>query len=125
EELDAYRRAFGRLRAASGSLKLFLATYFDGLDENLPAALALPVDAVHLDLVRAPESLDAALELGLPEDKILSLGVIDGRNVWRNDLSRSLALLRRAARVLGSERIMVAPSCSLVHVPIDLRLEDG
>ena len=79
----------------------------------------MPVAAVHLDLARAPEQLDRALEAA-PSGMTLSLGVIDGRNVWRSDLERSLGLLEKAAAKLGSDRIMVAPSCSLLHCPIDL-----
>ena len=75
--------------------------------------------AVHLDLVRAPEQLDRALDL-TPQGMTLSLGVVDGRNVWRTDLERALGLLETAAAQLGPDRIMVAPSCSLLHCPIDL-----
>ncbi len=69
-------------------LKIMLATYFGGLGANRDTALALPVAGLHLDLVRAPEQLDDLA--GLPKDRVLSLGVIDGRNIWRADLSRLL-----------------------------------
>ncbi len=119
EALDVLESACAGLSAASDQLRICLTTYFAGLGDNLPAALRLPVAAVHLDLVRAPEQLDRALEAA-PPGLTLSLGVVDGRNVWRNDLERSLDLLDRAATRLGPERIMVAPSCSLLHCPIDL-----
>ena len=108
EVLDVLESACAGLSAASDQLRICLATYFAGLGDNLPAALRLPVAAVHLDLVRAPEQLDRALEAA-PPGLTLSLGVVDGRNVWRNDLERSLDLLDRAAAKLGPERIMVAP----------------
>ena len=119
EALAALESACARLSAASDQIRICLTTYFGDLGENLPAALRLPVAAVHLDLVRAPEQLDRALDL-VPQNMVLSLGVIDGRNVWRGDLERALGLLERAADRLGSDRIMLAPSCSLLHCPMDL-----
>ncbi len=117
----AYADTYASLAQAAPGLSLLLATYFEGLDDNLQTAMALPVAAVHLDLVRAPRQLDAALELA--GDKLLSLGVVDGRNVWRTDLGAALAMLETAAGSIGAERIMVAPSCSMLHAPIDLALE--
>ena len=117
----AYPGAFDRLAQAVPGLKLLLATYFEGLRDNLPTAMALPVDGVHLDLVRAPGQLDAALDLA--GEKTLSLGIVDGRNVWRTELGEALALLETAAARIGAERVMVAPSCSMLHAPIDLDLE--
>ena len=119
EALHALESACARLSAVSDQIRVCLATYFGGLHENLAAVLKSPVAAVHLDLVRAPEQLDRALELA-PQGMTLSLGVVDGRNVWRTDLDHSLRLLERAASKLGPNRIIVAPSCSLLHCPIDL-----
>ena len=121
DERAAYSVAFDRLAKAAPGLKLLLATYFEGLRDNLQTAMALPVDAVHLDLVRAPEQLDAALDLA--GEKTLSLGIVDGRNVWRTELGGALALLETAAARIGPERVMVAPACSMLHAPIDLELE--
>ena len=121
DERAAYSVAFDRLAKAAPGLKLLLATYFEGLRYNLQTAMALPVDAVHLDLVRAPEQLDAALDLA--GEKTLSLGIVDGRNVWRTELGGALALLETAAARIGPERVMVAPACSMLHAPIDLELE--
>jgi 5-methyltetrahydropteroyltriglutamate--homocysteine methyltransferase len=101
-----------------------LATYFGDLGQNLPLAMRLPVAAVHLDLVRAPGQLARALELA--SDGIgLSLGLVDGRNIWRSDLDRAVELAEEAARKIGPDRILVGPSCSLLHSPIDLEAEDG
>jgi 5-methyltetrahydropteroyltriglutamate--homocysteine methyltransferase len=100
-----------------------LATYFGGLGANRDTALALPVAGLHLDLVRAPEQLDdLASLLG---DRVLSFGVIDGRNIWRADLSGILDRLEPVVARLGADRVQLAPSCSLLHVPIDLALETG
>jgi 5-methyltetrahydropteroyltriglutamate--homocysteine methyltransferase len=117
----AYGRAYAYLRQAC-KLKLFVTTYFGSLDDNLVTALKLPIDALHLDRVRgkdAPEKILAAR----PAHLILSLGVVDGRNIWRNNLSASLAELKIFADKIGQERVWVAPSCSLLHAPYDLSAE--
>jgi 5-methyltetrahydropteroyltriglutamate--homocysteine methyltransferase len=120
----AYQSAFARISSAVPDLKIMLATYFEGLRENAAFAATLPVQALHLDLVRAPEQLDAVLAV-VPRTLSLSLGIVDGRNIWKNDYSRSLELVERAAQVLGPERVLLAPSCSLLHVPYDCRLEEA
>jgi 5-methyltetrahydropteroyltriglutamate--homocysteine methyltransferase len=120
EVREGYSRAYERLSRVP--VRLLVATYFEGLGENLATALSLPVAGLHLDLVRAPGQLEEVLAQ-VPSHLSLSLGVVDGRNVWRTDLDRALELLERAAERLGAERLMVAPSCSLLHVPVDLDLE--
>jgi 5-methyltetrahydropteroyltriglutamate--homocysteine methyltransferase len=116
---DALKKAYERLAKAAPKLKLLVATYFDELGENLETVCGLPVAGVHIDLVRAPQQIDAALK-AIGKDKILSVGVIDGRNIWRNDLSSSLKVVEKAVKALGAERVFVAPSCSLLHTPVDL-----
>ncbi|HVN33093.1 MAG TPA: 5-methyltetrahydropteroyltriglutamate--homocysteine S-methyltransferase [Thermoanaerobaculaceae bacterium] len=120
--IRAYEAAYARLARVAPALRRLLATYFGGLGPNLPHVLRLPVDALHLDLVQAPEQLEAALA-GAPDTLSLSLGLIDGRNVWRTDLDHALAILERAVARLGPDRVQVAPSCSLLHCPLDLELE--
>ena len=123
--LEAYDETYGRLaQVAPDQLDLHLATYFDGLRANMEPALNLPVASVHLDLVRAPQQLADALAV-VPDDLKLSLGLVDGRNVWRADLDAQLEIVRDAARELGAERVLVGPSCSLLHVPVDLDTEEG
>ena len=121
-ERDAYRRAYKYLASRAGKLQLLVATYFAGLGDNLATALALPVQGLHVDLVRAPEQLDPLLA-AWPKGRVLSAGVIDGRNVWRADLEQQAALVERAAAKVGKDRLWVAPSCSLLHTPFDLDLE--
>jgi 5-methyltetrahydropteroyltriglutamate--homocysteine methyltransferase len=116
---QAFSTAYERLAQASSSLQILAATYFAGLGSNMQTALRLPVAALHLDLVRAPDQLDAALQ-DIPANLMLSLGLVDGRNIWKGDLQRALHLLERAANSIGKDRILVAPSCSLVHSPADL-----
>ncbi|HDZ57346.1 MAG TPA: 5-methyltetrahydropteroyltriglutamate--homocysteine S-methyltransferase [Pseudomonas xinjiangensis] len=116
----AYESAFNQLQRAP--LKKLLTTYFGALDDNLGLACGLPVDGLHVDLVRAPQQLPAVLDR-LPPYKVLSLGVVNGRNVWRCDLTQALDLLQQAKNRWG-EHLWVAPSCSLLHSPADLDRED-
>jgi 5-methyltetrahydropteroyltriglutamate--homocysteine methyltransferase len=111
--------AYGEL--SRRALKILVATYFSGLEDNLELATALPVAGLHVDLVRSPGQLPVLLE-HLDADTVLSAGVVDGRNVWRHDIGRSLALLAPAQERLG-DRLWVGASCSLQHVPHDLSSE--
>lgn len=117
---NAFERAYHLLQRAP--LKKLVATYFGGLEDNLGLAAALPVDGLHIDLVRAPEQYPVILDR-LPTYKVLSLGLVNGRNVWRCDLDKALDVLRHARERLG-DRLWVAPSCSLLHTPVDLARED-
>ena len=117
---DAYSAAYAELTKVPG-IKIMLATYFGALDDNLDTALALPVAGLHIDLVRAPEQIDAVL-IGAREDLLLSLGVIDGRNIWKADLT---AILDRLEAITAQRPVQIAPSCSLLHTPVDLDLETG
>ncbi|MGK9119535.1 MULTISPECIES: 5-methyltetrahydropteroyltriglutamate--homocysteine S-methyltransferase [Sphingobacteriaceae] len=119
-----YQQVYKRLAKSAGDTKLLIATYFEGVNDNLEVALSLPINALHLDLVRAANQLEAVLD-NIPNELILSLGVVDGRNIWKNDYERSLTLIDKAIRKIGKERIWIAPSCSLLHVPCDLAYEDN
>jgi len=118
---DRQRRAFTRTYAKLGRAgpKIMLATYFGGLENNLSLAASLPVAGLHIDLARAPEQLDAVVK-AVPQNRLLSLGVVDGRNIWRADLA---ALLDRLEPLAAQRDLVLAPSCSLLHVPVDLQLE--
>ncbi|WP_454766385.1 5-methyltetrahydropteroyltriglutamate--homocysteine S-methyltransferase [Cupriavidus campinensis] len=117
--LAAFDTAYPTL-AASG-VKLLLATYFDTAAPHAARAAALPVQGFHIDLVRAPDQL-AAWQAVLPADAVLSVGVIDGRNIWRADLRAVLDGLKPLHAALG-DRLWLAPSCSLLHVPVSLDAE--
>jgi 5-methyltetrahydropteroyltriglutamate--homocysteine methyltransferase len=119
---QAFREAYHYFARECRGIKILLATYFGALGENLPLACSLPVDTLHVDLVRAPEQLDEVLKQ-IPEQLSLSLGVVDGRNIWKNNYEISLAVIGKAAQALGEQRIWIAPSCSLLHSPCDLHLE--
>lgn len=120
-----YQTVYGKIRGAFPHLNLMVATYFGGLGNNLATAWELPVQTLHVDLVRCPGQLDELLSLDHSRKKNLSLGIVDGRNIWKNNFSRSLALIRRAVERFGEDRIWLAPSSSLLHVPLDLSLETG
>ena len=116
---DGFRRAYARLAAAG--VDIILATYFGPLAENLELAANLPIAVLHLDLARSPGQLPAAVAAAKGSSVQLSLGLVDGRNVWRTDLEGALEMALQAAAELGSpDRLIVAPSCSLQHCPVDL-----
>ncbi|KAI8984549.1 5-methyltetrahydropteroyltriglutamate-homocysteine S-methyltransferase [Mycotypha africana] len=110
----AFEEAYKTLKAAT-SLKTLVAAYFGRVEGNIKGLLP-HVDAVHLDLVRAPEELDAILPL-LNDKQSVSLGLVDGRNIWINDLGKSIQLAEKAVQALGQDRVFIAPSCSLAHSP--------
>jgi len=118
----AFGAAYAILAHDMPALKLLLTTYFGGLAKNLDTALSLPVAGLHLDLVRAPDQIDTVLSKA-PEELVLSLGVIDGRNIWRADLAALLDKIEPIVEARGADRLMLAPSCSLLHVPVDLARE--
>jgi 5-methyltetrahydropteroyltriglutamate--homocysteine methyltransferase len=123
-ERDGYVAAFARLRTAAGTAELTIATYFGGLGRNTDLATRLPVDVLHVDLVRAPEQLDAVIASS-PASLRLSLGVVDGRNIWRADLATLAQRLAVTVDQLGADRLQLAPSCSLLHLPVDAATEQG
>ena len=116
------REAYAALRAAAPGLKLMLQTYFGDV-EHPEAVFALPVDGIGLDFVRGKGNLDAVRRLGWPTGKTLGAGVVDGRGVWRVDPDRALSVLDELAAVVPPERLIVQPSCSLLHVPVTVRGE--
>ncbi|KMM86666.1 methionine synthase (B12-independent) [Pseudomonas taetrolens] len=118
---NAFERAYHILQYSP--LKKLVATYFSGLEDNLGLAVGLPVEGLHVDLVRAPDQLHGILDR-LPTYKVLSLGLVNGRNVWRCDLENALAQLQEAEERFG-DNLWVAGSCSLLHSPVDLERETG
>ncbi|MSR66438.1 MAG: 5-methyltetrahydropteroyltriglutamate--homocysteine S-methyltransferase [Pedosphaera sp.] len=115
-------RAYQEIRQAVPQLKILLASYFGDLRDNLTDFMKLPADAFHVDAVRSGNELDAAVQ-ALPAGKILSVGIVDGRNIWKNDLAQSLKRLESVRDKIGADRLWVAPSCSLIHSPVTLRNE--
>lgn len=129
--IEIAKDAYAKLADAS-DLNIIVTSYFDTLRDNAAAFYSLPVQGLHIDLCRGPNqantasnNAEAALDEALAHigDKVLSVGVVDGRNIWKNDLSKSLGLIEKAVEKLGSNNVFVAPSCSLLHTPVDLNSE--
>jgi 5-methyltetrahydropteroyltriglutamate--homocysteine methyltransferase len=125
-ELDAdwqhaFNLAYHELKACP--IKLLVATYFGQLQENLYLAANLPVAGLHIDAINGHDDIRSVLNL-LPGHKVLSLGVINGRNIWKTDLTAVLEWLEPLAERLG-DKLWIAPSCSLLHVPVDLNSEQN
>lgn len=116
---SAYEQAYHRLQAAP--VNILLATYFGGLEDNLTLACELPVAGLHIDAVSAPGELIQVADW-LPSHKVLSVGLVSGRNIWRTNHALAIEQLKTVRAKVG-ERLWVAPSCSLLHVPVDLDQE--
>ncbi|MDC2824716.1 5-methyltetrahydropteroyltriglutamate--homocysteine S-methyltransferase [Rodentibacter pneumotropicus] len=115
--VTAYKEVYAIL-TTQVEAKLLLATYFGSVAEHADLLKSLPVEGLHIDLVRAPEQLSAFVDY----DKILSVGIIDGRNIWRANLNQVLDIVEPLKAKLG-DRLWIAPSCSLLHTPYDLSIE--
>lgn len=112
------------IQARCPKLKIILANYFECYGAQLDLVLNLPINTLHLDVVRCPKQLDDILaKENIATTLQFSLGVVDGHNIWKNDFENSIALIDKMKTRFGSERILVASSCSLLHVPCDLDLE--
>ncbi|AUN32281.1 5-methyltetrahydropteroyltriglutamate--homocysteine S-methyltransferase [Niveispirillum cyanobacteriorum] len=114
--VEAFTQAYAALK--DNGVNLLLATYFGELRENLTLAASLPVQGIHLDAINARQEVEALIR-AVRDDRVISLGVVNGRNIWKTDLTAALDWLEPVARHLG-KRLWIAPSCSLLHVPVDL-----
>ncbi len=117
------KTAYETLAELAAGLALNVTTYFGELRENLETLLALPVAGIHIDGVRAASEVATVASKLANSDKTLSLGLIDGRNIWKTDLKAALSVLKAVVSKLGAGRVIVAPSCSLLHVPVSLAQE--
>ncbi len=123
-ERQVFVKTYQEIKNECPHLRIILASYVDCYGKNLETALSLPVHTIHLDLVRCPSQLDDILATPFTKTKTnLSLGLVDGRNIWKNDFQRSLSFIDKAVKAIGAQRIWIAPSCSLLHSPCDLDLE--
>ena len=121
-EKQAFLKAYSTIAQERPGLQSLLTSYFGALTDTT-MALNLPVHAIQVDLVRAPEQLDAVLK-ELPKERLLALGIINGRNIWKTDYAEALEKVSKAVKQIGKERILLSTSCSLLHVPCDLELEE-
>jgi 5-methyltetrahydropteroyltriglutamate--homocysteine S-methyltransferase len=118
---DLYRKVYAEI-VKSTKLKVILATYFDSLADNTDLAVDLNVSVLHIDLVRAPQQWKDVVAR-LKGNTVLSLGVVDGRNIWKNDFVQSLEIIEGVKHLLGEDRVIISTSCSLLHSPFDLENE--
>jgi len=116
-----YASAYNALTKVS-QLKILIATYFERVGTNLDFIIDTPINAIHIDLVRDPGQLESVLKR-LPTTVSLSLGLVNGRNIWKVNMDAALAEARKAIATLGSERVFIAPSCSLLHTPHSIQGE--
>jgi 5-methyltetrahydropteroyltriglutamate--homocysteine methyltransferase len=123
-ERDYLNLAYRELSASAPKLRLLVANYYNSLGPNLAAFTELPVHGLHVDLTHSGEEIDEFISR-LASAKIVSLGVVDGRNIWRTNYARAIEKLTRAVSTLGEDRIWLAPSCSLMHVPHSVAHEPG
>ncbi|MBA3603531.1 MAG: 5-methyltetrahydropteroyltriglutamate--homocysteine S-methyltransferase [Parachlamydiaceae bacterium] len=119
---EAFKKVYLELNSET-NLSLMVTTYFAGLENNLQLACQLPVSGLHVDMVCSPEQLKPVLSL-LLKDKVLSLGMVDGRNIWRTDLTKALTILKPLKESLG-DRLWIGSSSSLLHSPVDLKTENS
>ncbi|QHS72880.1 5-methyltetrahydropteroyltriglutamate-homocysteine S-methyltransferase [Saccharomyces paradoxus] len=118
----AIKKAYTYFGKQSNLPKITLATYFGTVVPNLDAIKGLPVAALHVDFVRAPEQFDEVIA-AIGDKQTLSVGIVDGRNIWKNDFKKSSAIVNKAIEKLGADRVVVATSSSLLHTPVDLNNE--
>lgn len=117
---DAYRKTYQALQISS--LNLMLTTYFGDLEDNAALACELPTAGLHIDVVRGQTNIEDVIP-HLSSEKVLSIGIVDGRNIWRNDLRKSFETLKPLQNKF-KDRLWIGSSCSLLHSPVDLDLEE-
>ncbi|RGB42833.1 cobalamin-independent synthase [Rhizophagus diaphanus] len=117
-----YSSAYNALTKVSSQLKILIATYFERIGANIDFVINTPISAIHIDLVRAPGQLETILK-SIPSTVSLSLGLINGRNIWKANFDAALTTAQKAIDTLGSERVFIAPSCSLLHTPHSVQAE--
>ncbi|WP_445506565.1 5-methyltetrahydropteroyltriglutamate--homocysteine S-methyltransferase [Niallia sp. 03190] len=123
EELALFKPVYTALTTAAPKLKFILQTYFEAI-EQYEEVVSLPVQAIGLDFVHDEgQNLAALKEKGFPEDKVLFAGVVDGRNIWKASLGKISSLLEEIGHIVGKDRVVVQPSCSLLHVPVTAKNE--
>ncbi|KAI5478577.1 5-methyltetrahydropteroyltriglutamate-homocysteine S-methyltransferase [Pseudohyphozyma bogoriensis] len=118
-----FEKTYAAFAQAAPGLKITLATYFGRLEDNVNYVAKLPIHALHIDLDRAAGQFDAVLAAIKPTKLTLSLGLVSGRNIWKNDFAASLKVTEKAIAELGAERVVVATSSSLLHTPVTLASE--
>lgn len=125
ELLQEFQEVYIAIQQAVPTIKVILQTYYESVDQY-EAVVQLPVAAIGLDFVHdAGRNLQKLQTVGFPEDKVLAAGIIDGRNVWKAGLEEKAELIHTLTNIVGSERLIVQPSCSLLHVPVTVKNEEN
>jgi len=120
--LEIYKQIYDKLAMVSGRLHLMVTTYFGDVSTRLETILSPNIGGLHIDMVSAPQQLEPILEQWSGK-KALSIGIVDGRSIWRGDLTKMVKIVEKAADAIGAQWVHVAPSCTLLHLPIDLDVE--
>lgn len=122
-EKEAFKYAYKEIGNKISS-KILLTSYFDGISENISLIEKISIKALHIDLVEDPKQLNKILHFLNESSMNLSLGIVNGRNIWKNNYAYSIEKIKKSIDFLGENRIMIAPNCSLIHVPIDIESEN-
>ncbi|PHS30748.1 MAG: 5-methyltetrahydropteroyltriglutamate--homocysteine S-methyltransferase [Sulfurovum sp.] len=121
--LSLIKLAYDKLSSVSDNIKIIVATYFEHSNEATKVLVNIPIWGLALDFLYGKENLES-LTLISNSDKQLIAGVVDGRNIWKNDISKTEALLEKITQKIQREQIIVSSSCSLLHVPFTLKYEE-
>ncbi len=122
EQKDALKTTFETFASQVPNIQIMLTSYFSEYRENFALAKSLPVAGIHIDAVRGAEEV-SQIASQFPKDKVMSLGIIDGRNIWKNNLEASLATIQAVQNKLNAETVIISTSCSLLHSPFSLSTE--
>ncbi|WP_185857879.1 5-methyltetrahydropteroyltriglutamate--homocysteine S-methyltransferase [Blattabacterium cuenoti] len=126
KDKKVFKYAYGEISKFCSGINIMLTSYFDGISENISLLQEISVQALHIDLVEDSNQLEKILSFFSKKSKmILSLGLIDGRNIWKNNYAYSINKIEKSIEMIGENRIMIAPNCSLLHVPIDIEYENS
>ncbi|WP_113738538.1 5-methyltetrahydropteroyltriglutamate--homocysteine S-methyltransferase [Blattabacterium clevelandi] len=123
KEIEAFQYAYQEISKICSKINILLTSYFDGISENIFLLKNLSIPALHIDVIEDPKQLEIILDFLIDKKTILSLGLIDGRNIWKNNYVHSIKKIEKAIKLLGEKRVMIAPNCSLLHIPIDIGSE--
>ncbi|WP_185849150.1 5-methyltetrahydropteroyltriglutamate--homocysteine S-methyltransferase [Blattabacterium cuenoti] len=124
KEKEVFKYAYGEISKFCSGINIMLTSYFDGISDNISLFQNISVQALHIDVVEDSTQLEKILSFFSSESKmILSLGLIDGKNIWKNNYASSIQKIEKTIESIGEDRIMIAPNCSLLHVPIDIESE--
>ncbi|EGC29949.1 hypothetical protein DICPUDRAFT_51014 [Dictyostelium purpureum] len=122
---NAFSVAYNRIHKVAPTVNILIATYFGEVRENIELITSLPINGVHIDRVRSSSAAFDAVLAKIPSTWTVSIGIIEGRNIWKNNLNNSIIVVKKAIDLFGSERVIVSPSCSLLHSPHSLAKEVG